>query len=68
MRNDPLGYNDYWRNKVDWRISVYTENLLLKIVGDTGQNEGGDDLVARISQFYLDHKPQEYQNKVGYSV
>jgi hypothetical protein len=45
-----------------------TWSLLMKIVGDTGQNEGADDVIKRIAKFYLDCKPEEYQKRVGYKI
>lgn len=42
----------------EWKLTLSPEtwDLLLKIVGDTGENEGADDVIKRIAKFYLDKK------------
>lgn len=39
-----------------YNIPLETEELLGKIVGDTGENEGLVDVVNRIARFYLRNK------------
>ena len=41
------------------KLSPETWNLLLNIVGDTGENEGADDVIRRIAKFYLVRKEKE---------
>lgn len=37
-------------------LSEETNELLLDIVGDTGENESADDVIKRIAKFYLKDK------------
>jgi hypothetical protein len=57
MQNHPLAFCLFHTDTYDKiPISCYTFDLLLKIVGDTGENEGGDDVIKRLARFYLDNK------------
>jgi hypothetical protein len=37
-------------------LTEETYELLLDIVGDTGENEGADDVIKRLAKFYLKEK------------
>lgn len=37
-------------------ITNETYELLMDIIGDTGENEGADDVIKRIAKFYLHDK------------
>ena len=41
------------------KLTNETWDLLMRIVGDTGENEGADDVIKRIAKFYLDRKVME---------
>jgi hypothetical protein len=58
-----LKYNSY-NNPI--QLDEETFNLLLKIVGDTNENEGATDVIKRLAKFYLDRKPADYQKRVDY--
>lgn len=60
MESHPLGFCLYYQKIVETiPISSYTFDLLLNIVGDNGENEGGDDVIKRLAMFYLERNPNK---------